>query len=457
MQFKLVLLSISLTFFLQFGNWSYVDAQRLSANISGTITVDRALDSTGDYSGIGVAIVHFDPNDNRLDTLFYAVTDLQGRFSGIARFQTKDEYVISVTRNQRLISTSTLVLANGEDVRISSQIPNFTDHFRAESPENTAVSDFRRVERNYSRIVDYINAGFTSVSQDTIPILMRTWSDLFWSLNDLHPGTLAAESGTLRAVEILQGWDDDRTIYLAKQSLLSQNRFIADRALIAAEAITRTRGLEYGLAFIDSVRTVDIPEDDHIILEIRKIELLSDFNERERALRYLNDFRSKYGEDFTLLQWANMFAYDLENLAKGMPMPEFQLNLRDERTVTNSDFEGKYLIVEIVNLASRRYMTDHTIMRLLYEDVRDKVQFLTIPTNESPVTISAFYDERQTPWPVSKARQVYAANLIELLNVVVQPTRLLIDPNGNIVRKYSGTEFSIIENELRTLLNQDPS
>lgn len=432
-------------------------AQRSTAQISGMISVDHTIDSTGDYSGIGVAIVHFNPAESVLDTLFYETTDVNGMFSGTARFTERSDYVISITRNQRLISTSTVVLADGDDINMSAEIPGFSESFRAESVENTAVNDFRRVERNFNRVVDFINSGYSEVTQDTIPVILRTWSDLYWSVQDMHPNTLAAESGTLRSIEIIQGWDDALALRRAKQGLREMSDFKSERASIAADAITRIDGLDAGIAFIDSVRTLDISEDDHIILEMRKIELLTEHNQNDRALRYLNDFRLKYGDDQTLNQWADIYSYDIENLSKGLPIPEFSLLLQDERTLSNTDFEGKYLLIEVVNLASGRYMTDHTLLSFIYEDVKDEVQFLTIPTTESPITIRAFYEERPTSWPVAKSRQVHSAGLMDKLNVVVQPTRVLVAPDGTIVRKYSGTDLSVIENDIKTLLNEDPS
>ena len=155
----------------------------MRANVSGTITVDRNLDPTGDFSGIGVAIVNFDAAAGGLDTLFFARTDRSGKlFRHGPPFSERDEYVISITRNERLISTSTVVLANGDHMTISAEIPAFTETFRAQSRENNAVHDYRRVERNFNRVVDFISSGMAEVTQDTIPVLLRTWSDLFWSV-----------------------------------------------------------------------------------------------------------------------------------------------------------------------------------------------------------------------------------------------------------------------------------
>ncbi len=428
-----------------------------SAQISGIITVDHNLDDTGDYSGIGVAIIEYDRSAERIDTLFYAVTDVNGMFSDNARFKERDEYVVSVTRNQRLISTATLVLSEGDDVEIRAEIPAFAETFRAKSRENNAVSDYRRVERNYNRVVDYINSGVAEVTQDTIPVLLRTWSDLYWSVDELHPNTLASETATLRSIEVIEGWDDELALARAKHGLANKKRFTADRASIAAGALTRLQGADQGLAFIDSLLQTGIPEEDAILLEMRKIEILVEHDQAEEALKLLAEFRENHGDDSTLEHWADIYSYDLQHLAQGMEAPFFELRLRDERTVRNSDFEGRYLLIEVVDLATPRYMTQHTLMNFFHEEVKDEVQFLTVPTNESAITISAFYEERPSNWPVAKAREVHRAELMDTFNVVVKPTRLLIDPDGKIVRKYTGTEFSIIEQDIRTLLNEEPS
>ncbi|MCC5934271.1 MAG: hypothetical protein LAT75_02280 [Candidatus Cyclonatronum sp.] len=431
-------------------------AGSMRANISGTITVDRNLDQTGDFSGIGVAIVNFDAAAGGLDTLFYARTDRSGNFSGTARFSERDEYVISITRNERLISTSTVVLANGDHITITAEIPGFNESFRAQSRENNAVHDYRRVERNFNRVVEFISSGMSEVTQDTIPVLLRTWSDLFWSVNELHPGSLAAETSTLRSIEIMQGWDDALVLRRARQGIGSLNLFKSDRAILASDALLRLEGMDAAIAFVDSVQTLNMREEDRILLQMRKIEILAQFNQNEQALRMLRDFRIQFSDDPTLAQWADFYMYDIENLAPGMKLPDFELLLQDERTVTNDSYTGRYLLLEIANLASQRYQGEHALMRFLYEDVRSRVQFLTLPTNDSPITIRAFYDERPTGWPVAKARQVHNADLIRRLNVIVQPTRILVAPDGTIVRKYSGTEFSIIENDIRQLLNQTP-
>ncbi len=428
-----------------------------SANLSGMITVDHRLDDTGDYSGIGVAIVEYGRAAERVDTLFHAVTDINGRFSGTAHFPERDEYIVSITRNQRLISTATLVLSDGDDVEMTGEIPAFGESFRARSVENDAVQDYRRVERNFNRVVDYINSGLAEVTQDTIPILLRTWSDLYWSVDEIHPNTLAAESATYRSIEIIQGWDDELALERARLGLQHKTRFMADRGIIAADAITRLSNMQAGIDFLDSLRTSDLPEEDRILLEMRKIEILVEHDQNDKALELLDSFRESYGDDPTLNQWADIYSYDLRNLAPGMAAPEFELRLRDERTVKNDDFDDRYLLVEVVDLATTSYMTQHTVMNFFYEEMKDKIQILTVPVNESPITIEAFYEERKSLWPVAKSREVHNAGLMERLNVVIKPTRLLIGPDGKIVRKYTGTDFTIVEQDIRNILNEEPS
>jgi peroxiredoxin len=429
-----------------------------STEISGMISVDSSLDSTGDYSGIGVNIVYFNSEANRVDTLYTATTNRNGMFRGTARFPERDEYVISVSRNGRQISSASIILQDNDPVEVTGEIPDFNNTYKVRSVENDAARVFQRVERNFNRVVSFINSGVSEVTQDTIPTLLNTWSDIYWSVSERHPNTLAGETGRMRAAEVIQGWDDRRALERARTSMRDSDDYLAERSIIAAEALERLEGTDAGLAFTDSVMQLSrLDEDSRLSLEMHYINTLIDAGRNEAAIRKLTAFREKYEDRRELQRWSVLTQYDVANLSPGMPLPDFELELMDERSIDRSHFEGKYALIEVVNLASESYITEHTFMQFLYEDVKDDVQFLTLPVNESPVTVQAFYEERDTTWLVAKTRQVYEADLIVKFNVGLQPTRFLIGPDGNIIRKYSGTDLSVIENDLRTLLNEDPS
>ncbi|MFW6347354.1 MAG: TlpA family protein disulfide reductase [Cyclonatronaceae bacterium] len=430
----------------------------LSTEISGMISVDNRLDDTGDYAGIGVTIVYFNDESNRVDTLYTATTNRNGMFRGTARFPERDEYVLSVSRNGRQISSASIILQDDDPVEITGEIPEFNQTYEVSSAENDAARVFQRVERNFNRVVNFINSSASEVTQDTIPTLLNTWSDIYWSVSELHPNTLAGETGRLRAAEVIQGWDDARALERAKTAMQDSDDYLAERSMLAAEALQRLESTDDALAFTDSVMQLSrLDEDSRLSLEMHYINTLIDAGRSEAALQKLADFRQKYEQRRELQRWAVLTEYDVANLSPGMPMPDFELELMDERRIDLSHFEGKYALIEVVNLASQSYITEHTYLQFLHEDLKEDIQFLTLPVNDSPVTVQAFYEERDTTWLVAKTRQVYEADLIVKFNVGQQPTRFLIDPEGNIIKKYSGTELSVIENDLRTLLNEDPS
>ena len=441
-----------------FGTLQAQSGMPYSTEISGMISVDNRLDDTGDYSGIGVTIVYFNDESNRVDTLFAATTNRNGMFSGRASFPERDEYVLSVSRNGRQISSAALILQDNDPVEITGEIPEFNRTYEVRSAENDAARDFRRVERNFNRVVRFINSGVSEVTQDTIPTLLNTWSDIYWSVSEMHPNTLAGETGRMRAAEVIQGWDDARALERAKTAMRESGEYLAERSMIASESLIRLQSTDAALAFTDSVMQLSrLDDDSRLSLEMHYINMLIDAGRNEAALEKLAAFREKYEPRRELQRWAVLTEYDVANLSPGMPLPDFELELMDERSIDLSHFEGKYALIEVVNLASQSYMTEHTYMQFLYEDVKDEVQFLTLPVNESPVTVQAFYEERDTTWLVAKTRQVYEADLIVKFNVGLQPTRFLIGPEGTIIKKYSGTDLSVIENDLRILLNEDPS
>src|SRR6056297_4359393 len=97
------------------------DSGQKEAYISGTLTVDENLDSSGDYSGIQL-LVSFQTSDGEArDTLFHAVTDVEGNFSGTANFENRDLYPVIVSRNQNTFGVLNMVFADGDSISINAE------------------------------------------------------------------------------------------------------------------------------------------------------------------------------------------------------------------------------------------------------------------------------------------------------------------------------------------------
>lgn len=428
---------------------------QLSTRISGTITVDERLDSTGDYSGISVHIVEIG-GPRGVDTLFAAVTNIDGTFSGTARFPRKGEFTASISRYNIPLAATAVILAPNDPITLTGQLPNFDETVQITSKEHTAMATYQRVERNYNRIVDFINSGAVEVTQDTIPVIINTWSDLFWSVRELHPNTLAADIGTLRSVEILAGFNDDVVLSRVREALTGQTAYTAAMVRIGAGAKLRLEGPKPAIDFIDTVLRSRIPEDDRIVLEMEIIEIMIDNGMENEAKNRLTAFRQRHQDTPSLAEWVDVMMYDIEHLFPGLPAPSFSLQLHRGGRVQNQDLLGKTVLIEVVNFASQTYQTENTLLGLLYESFQDRnFEIVTIPIHDSRVTVNAFVQDRNIPWPVVSAGQFNSADIIEKFNLTVIPTRILIAPDGTIIRKYSGTNFAIIQNDILRILEEE--
>jgi len=80
------------------------------------------------------------------------------------------------------------------------------------------------------------------------------------------------------------------------------------------------------------------------------------------------------------------------------------------------------------------------------------LEFLTVPFDATEVILNAFFDERARLWPFAQPGTFNTDDLREKFNLNTLPTRILVDKNGIIVRKYEGTEFNDIVRGLQIVL-----
>lgn len=453
MKSKSVLNLIICIFILGFQS---LNAQQVSSTtVSGTITVDEAIDPSGDYSGIIVTILGFGEFTG-IDTLMTAITDVSGNFSATAHFDAKSEFTAVVSRHGMNLASFGIILAANDPVTIVGQLPDLNLNLVIESAEQEAISTYERVERSYNRVVDFINSGRLEVTQDTIPTLINTWSDLFWSVQALHPQTLAGDLGSLRSIEILGGYNDEKLVERMYEALAGGSVYKAAKVRLGADALFRLHGVEPAMALVDSMLTTDLQPEDLITLQMDAIEIRIEHGKEQEAKGLLMDFRNQHTDNPMLAEWVESMVYDIENLFPGMPVPEFSLQLLKGGRIQSSDLSGKLFLIEFANFASPDFQTETTLLSFFYEQNKDRgFEVITIPIHDSRVTVSAFVEDRSISWPVVAAGQYNSTDLATTFNLSVLPTRFLVDAEGRIIRKYSGTNIGIIQNDISILLNEE--
>jgi len=111
-------------------------------------------------------------------------------------------------------------------------------------------------------------------------------------------------------------------------------------------------------------------------------------------------------------------------------------------TINNEVLKGDTYILEISPLANYEYQNDYDRTLIINEIYKNYgLKIFTIPLDQSELTVNAFFEERRKTWSVAQIGTFDVQQIIQKFNVVQVPTRLLVDKDGVLIRKYERGEF----------------
>ncbi len=420
-----------------------------SVIVRGEITVKTEDDAERDFSGITLSIVESTDGITR-DTVLNAVTDIDGRFNVVVWVSEKGTYPLMVSRNNRVVHVINVVLAPGDTVSISGELPDLPRTMRVSSFENDAMATYERLQRLYGRVATFAYSG--RVDTDTVPSLMNQWSDYFWSLREEYPKSYASQLASIDAIEILEGWNDARVI--ERIGMLENDPvYLPVKVIYGGHLHARTEGLDAGLRFLDNLKTTYGQADQRISIDMRKIELLVDYAEYDRAVTEVKAQKQQYRNDEEFQVWADGVIYQLENLLPGRSIPDFSLPLNETTILAKENHLDSYYMVEVVLLADANYQATYPELSRIFRAIPEgKVKFYTLPLDNSQITINAFFEERTKRWTFANARVLDDNNFLEVLRIEQVPTRYLVGPNGQIVGRYIGHDLSGLESAILNII-----
>lgn len=430
-----------LTFCLIFAACS--SEKKHSTIIKGKITVADSVDQSKNYAGIGYLVFKRD-STQKADTLMYAETDVNGEFVGKIEVPAKGIYPVYISRNKKLLASSSLILSFDDTVKITAQLPAYNQTEKFVSKEYTAQDVFGRVNRNFGRIADYANSG--KLAQDTLPEILTNWSAIYWSIHTKYPQTVAGDQAVGESFRLLRGLND--SLLLERfDSLKAFPNLKVSFARVAGEAKARISGLESSLAFLENVqKQAPSPAQELQILR-NQIEFLADSNQHERAYKLIKRNEKLFNTIKGAKSWAAYFAKETNRLAPGKSLPDFRLVTATD-TISKASYIGKYYILEIAGLADQKYQSElvelNTIIQL-YKNFG--LNWVTVPIDQQ-ITVDAFLKENEPSWTFTKAHNFDAYRLMDSLNVIQVPTRFFVDKKGNIIRKYAPVEFNRMINDV---------
>lgn len=411
-----------------------------TALLSGIITVDES----SDYSGIDVRIVI--PGD----TLFQSVSNIDGLISGTVRFARPGRYVISISRNNRILHEQELILAANDTVSISGAIPRLDESFAIQSREQTAWQTFMRLNRQYDRIMRFSSTGVISV--DSVRSTIDMWSDLYWSIQDVHPSTYASNQAKYMSIRMLNGIDDAKLVE-RMSSLGGSNEDYALRLSLGSEIALRKNGIEPALAYVDSLKKTTRNTDLRSSSDMRRIELMVLSGDADRSLAEVKSFRRKH-KDTAFDNWASALEYELEFLIPGKILPHFSIAGEGD-SITTASLAGKPYMIEFVGLATNPYRDQYSDLVALHSKAADAgIRFITVPLDTHPAILSGFFTERPKRWTVTPIGSFASSNIGDQLRVDQVPMRYLVGADGIVIGRYFSYDLVELETELTPLLTQ---
>lgn len=424
-----------------------------SAHISANITVADSLDRTRNYSGIKLMIISPSQTPGRLDTLFSAESDTSGLITGNVEFASQGIYTLVVNRNNTDLAVTQVILSNADTLNITGELPALANNLKIDSRENRAIQTFRRLETGFNRVVTFINAG--ALEDSAIVEEVYKWSDLFWELHQKEEGTYAGNLSAQESVRLLTDFDDSLMIERVN-SMLPSDFGITVATIYGMPYNAQTRGIDGGVKYLDSLSKLTKNEEIKQSIDQIKITALFDSSRVETAIMLVNRFKTKYSSDEDAMLWAESVEYDLNFLAPGIPVPSFSFTDTRGDSLSTESLLGKPYILEISPVVNAQYQSQYDrsiVIKQIYKNYN--LEIITIPLDESREIVQSFYNEVSPLGIVAELGSFDVQKLIESFNITRVPTRVLVDKNGVIVRKYVGNEYEDIIKGLNKIVRQN--
>ncbi|MCG8374278.1 MAG: hypothetical protein MI700_12120 [Balneolales bacterium] len=404
-----------------------------------SVSVPDSIDQTGDFSGFEFFIYNRENLGDATDTLLWAFTDTAGTLERTIQVDQTGIYPVRISRNGRALASVGLIIAENDTIRFSAQFPDINNTLEVESREQSAMDKFDRIEANYNRVAAYIQMG--QVPMEDIPAELQKWADLFWEVFKGDSGTLAAKFALESALNLLNSLDKPQMFDRLQDSFEDEYAF-GLAATLGKEYIASINGLDATVSYLDSVKTLTENKEIQRLMDQSVIKLYLDSLEVEASKQLLTRYEKSYENEDDYSFWYKDIRFDLYELTPGSPAPDFHFITTEGDTVTNEIVNGSPVILEFTTMANTLYQEQYDESTIIYQLFEPQdLQYYTFPFDESPVTIVSFFDERNRFWSLADPPSFNGKEILEDFNIQYFPTRVLIDAEGNIYRKYVGEEF----------------
>lgn len=418
------------------------------AYISGQFETADTVNSEADLTDIELSVIHEDTAG--VDTLFNAGVNSSGAFSGDVVFPERRRYPLVISQRGEDIGEIGIILADQDSIEITGEWPNLEESIEITSREHDAMTQYQRLNRNFNRIVQVARSG--QLSGDSLRQQLNNWTDLYWQVYEGNRGTIGSHLAARQSIQIAQGLDNQKM--MDRIRTVQDNDELVDLGVtLGKNYIANSRGLNPALAYLDTLSGLTDTRDRAMEIDMERIKLLYDSARVDAAQERLDKFTEAYPDEET--EWVESMSYDLNYLSPGDAIPNFQFT-ENGKQIGRDSLIGTPYILEITRLSNKLYQEqfDRTVViHSIYKNYG--LQVVTLPLDESQITVDAFFEERVKPWPVADAQAFDREKLLENFNIQLIPTRFLVDRDGRIVRKYVGNEYEDVIEGIQTVIEKE--
>lgn len=428
---------------------------KVQSYLEGRITVSAEIDTSTDYSDFRVLVVRAE--GRRLDTLGYATTDRDGRFSMTVSAPKRDIYSLAVwgrEGRERLVTTS-YVVAAGDSGTLDLEFPVRQRPIRVESPENLALLGFRNTLTMHQRMMRRRLQPQANQTNALVQNVRQT-SSILWSLGENYSGTYAGQLAAVESLSLLEGWNDSLVIARAQHIAPANPRFV-DAARITRNAVARLHGHEAALDTLNSLQVQAKTDQQRAGIKAIRIQAFLDSMQTEAALSAAQKLKAEHPHT-EWAEWADRAQYQARNLMPGMTAPNFAAQTIEGDSLSLQALRGHPVVLEYFRPGNDTYTRQLNARNALYEDTRsDSVAFVSISTTPDSLVNRTFLNNESPP-----GHQIIAPGgsddpLVTRYNVVNVPTRFLIAADGTLVGQYQDSAFLALRLDLTRLLNPGPA
>jgi len=367
------------------------------------------------------------------------------------RDRTPGAYPVQLIRNQRTLASFLFLLADNDTITFTAEFPGLNETLEIDSRENRAMELYERVDANFNRVNLFIQAGQLPIEE--IPLELKKFADLYWDVYESEKGTFASKMAFENAITLLEGVDKQEMLSKISRSY-DEDYAYGMAVTLGKQFIAETQGFDAAIAYLDSVQSISRNDEIRATFEQAKIKLHLDSLFVDEAKELLTRYERKFEDDENYSFWYKNVRFELYELTPGQTVPDFEFTTSEGDTVNNESLLGAPYILEFTLMANQLYQQQYDESTVIYQIYGPQgLQYFTIPFDQSINTIIGFFEERDRFWALADPPSFDSQEFTDDFNIQFYPTRILVDAEGNMVRKYIGEEFDGIIPGITETLN----